>query len=137
VDVGLGARHTQVQVRARAEMILLDTNAIVWAVTSHRRGQRLRRESSVSISPASLLELGMLVSAGRIRVRLPDVVGDSRWLVDEPPAVDWFTRAGEEAWTRDPFDRLIVAHARLRGWRLATGDGVILGHLRPSEALAL
>ena len=49
-------------------MILLDTNAIVWAVTSHRRGQRLRRESSVSISPASLLELGMLVSAGRIRV---------------------------------------------------------------------
>ena len=118
-------------------MILLDTNAIIWIVTGHRRARRLLLEDGVSISPASLLELGMLVSAGRIRVRLQDVVGDSRWVVDDPPAVDWFTRAGEEAWTRDPFDRLVVAHARLRGWQLATGDGAILDHLRPSEALAL
>lgn len=137
MDVGLGAWEIRVQGKRPAPVILLDTNAIIWIVTNHRRGRRLGRERRVSVSPASLLELGMLVSAGRIRVRLPDVVADSRWIVDDPPAVDWFMRAGEEEWTRDPFDRLIVAHARLRGWRLATGDQAILDRLRPSEALAL
>jgi PIN domain nuclease of toxin-antitoxin system len=118
-------------------MILLDTNTLIWIVTNHRRARKLREAGRLSISPASLLELGMLAHAGRIRVRLQDVIGDRRWQVDDPPAVAWFSRAGEEAWTRDPFDRLIVAHARLRGWRLATGDGPVLEHLRPSEALEL
>ena len=38
---------------------------------------------------------------------------------------------------RDPFDRLLVAHARLRGWRVATGDGPILDRLGPSERFEL
>lgn len=117
-------------------MILLDTNAIIWIVTNHRRGRALLRQSAgLSISPASLLELAMLVSLGRLRVCLADVIEDDRWGVDDPPSVEWFTRASDESWTRDPFDRLIVAHARLRRARLATGDGAILQHLRPSEAL--
>ncbi|MGH9408502.1 MAG: type II toxin-antitoxin system VapC family toxin [Vicinamibacterales bacterium] len=118
-------------------MILLDTNAIIWMVTNHRRGRRLQRSENLSISPASVLELGMMVSVGRIRMRLQDVIEDDRWVVDDPVASLWFTRAGEESWTRDPFDRLIVAHARLRGWQLATGDAQMLDHLRPSEAREL
>ena len=119
-------------------MILLDTNAIVWIVTHHRRGRPLLGQSTpLAISPASLLEFAMLVSLGRVRVRLQDVIEDDRWAVDDPPAVEWFTRAGDESWTRDPFDRLIVAHARLRRARLATGDTRVLEHLRPSEAFAL
>jgi len=119
-------------------MILLDTNAIIWVITRHRRGRGLMRQSTgLAISPASLLELNMLVTLGRIRVRLQDVIEDDRWAVDDPPAVEWFTRAADEGWTRDPFDRLIVAHARLRRARLATGDRTVLEHLRPSEALAL
>ena len=50
---------------------------------------------------------------------------------------DEFDRAAEESWTREPFDRLIVAHARLRGWRLATADAAILERLRPSERFEL
>lgn len=118
-------------------MILLDTNAIVWTVTRHRRARPLRAANDLAISPASLLELNMLVTLGRIRVRLQDVLDDERWAVDDPPALEWFTRAADEGWTRDPFDRLIVAHARLRRARLATGDGPLLEHLRSSEALAL
>ena len=34
----------------------------------------------------------------------------------------------EQRWTRDPFDRLIVAHACLRGARLLTKDRTILKH---------
>jgi PIN domain nuclease of toxin-antitoxin system len=57
--------------------------------------------------------------------------------VDAVPSSDWFEKAGEESWTHDPFDRLIVAHARLRRWRLATGDAAVLDQLRPSERIDL
>src|SRR6185295_18123622 len=76
-------------------------------------------------SPASLLELQFLIEAGRIRLRegtLEQLAEDDRWLVDDPPAAAWFGRAVDLSWTRDPFDRLLVAHARYRGWRLATAD---------------
>ena len=123
---------------AQAVVILLDTNALIWIVTNHRRGRGLLRQAApLAISPASILELGLLVTIGRLRVRVPDVIEDDRWAVDDPPAAEWFTRAADEVWTRDPFDRLIVAHARLRRARLATGDTAILAHLRASEALAL
>jgi PIN domain nuclease of toxin-antitoxin system len=45
--------------------------------------------------------------------------------------------AAEESWTRDPFDRLILAHVRVRRCRLATGDSTLLAHLRPLERLEL
>lgn len=137
MDVGLVAGHAHVQDAAAAAMILLDTNAVIWVVTNHRRARTLRHASRLSISPASVLELAILAHAGRVRLALQDLIEDDRWAVDDPSAADWFLRAGEESWTRDPFDRLIVAHARLRGWRLATGDEQVLAHLRPSEALAL
>lgn len=58
-------------------------------------------------------------------------------MLDDPPSAGWFGRATELAWTRDPFDRLILAHARLRGWRLATADDRMLAVLTPRERLAL
>jgi PIN domain nuclease of toxin-antitoxin system len=99
----------------------------------------LKLGSPLSISPASVLEWQVIVEAGRLRLKSPlrEVLADVRWRVDQPPTLEWFTKAAEESWTRDPFDRLIVAHARLRGWRLATADGKILDHLRPSERIEL
>ena len=52
-------------------------------------------------------------------------------------SVDLFDAAVDLNWTRDPFDRLIVAHARLRGWRLATGDRVILAELPERSVIGL
>jgi len=92
---------------------------------------------SLRVSPVSILELRLLAEVGRIRLAIRDVLADDRWRVDEPPSADWFISAVEESWTRDPFDRLLVAHARLRGWRLATADAEILTHLRPSERFEL
>jgi hypothetical protein len=46
---------------------------------------------------------------------------DPRWLVD----------------THDPFDRLLVAHARYRGWRLATADSELLEALADREVFDL
>ena len=54
---------------------------------------------------------------------------DPRWVLDDPPAARWFASACEYTWTRDPFDRLLAAHAQVRGWRLATADQVLLDRL--------
>ena len=90
------------------------------------------------ISPANLLELQFLVEAGRIRLRAAGVSAiaeDSRWVLDDLPAAAWFAKAIDLSWTRDPFDRLLVARARLRGWRLATGDTVLLERLPAADRI--
>lgn len=124
----------------RPKVILLDTNAVIWLDHNHRRTRGLSNHGRLYMSPATLLELQILVEAGRVRLRasgVSEVVDSGRWLLDDPPSGSWFTKALEIGWTRDPFDRLIVAHARLRGWRLATGDTAVLKHLTDAERLAL
>lgn len=119
-------------------MILLDTDALIWLDTGHRRARPLLDQAGpLRVSPASLLELQFLEESGRIHLDLAAVVADDRWKIDDPPAFQWMQRACEERWTRDPFDRLIVAHARLRGWRLATADDAILQLLRARERVEL
>ena len=121
-------------------MILLDTNAVIWLDQNHPRVRKLTRSTSpLLVSPATLLELQMLDEIGRLRLRmgLRGVIESDRWKLDEPSALEWFELAAEESWTRDPFDRLIVAHARLRRVKLATGDGASLERLRPSERVEL
>ena len=122
-------------------MILLDTNALVWMLCGHRRARPLLKLPRLYVSPVSLLEVQMLVEIGRGRLAagrsVADIADDPRWLQDEPAAGDWFQRATEIAWTRDPFDRLIVAHARVRGWKLATGDAKLAEHLAAREVLAI
>lgn len=120
-------------------MILLDTNAVIWIDRDHPRSRKLARGGRLRVSPATVLELQLLEEIGKIRLRggTRAIIDAEAWEIDAPPAIDWFERAAEESWTHDPFDRLIVAHARLRGWRLATGDKPILEHLRPSERIEL
>jgi PIN domain nuclease of toxin-antitoxin system len=122
-------------------VILLDTNALIWLDQSHPRARKLRRRHlRLFVSPATLLELQVLHEVGRIRVRNGDPYSLSigeHWVLDDPPAATWFAYAADLAWTRDPFDRLIAAHGRLRGWRVATADPVMLEHLGPRGTFEL
>ena len=122
-------------------MILLDTNALIWLEQGHARSRVLQAaDEQLYLSPATILELQFLIEVGRIRLRtgtLERLAEDDRWLLDDPPASAWFTQAIDLSWTRDPFDRLLIAHARLRGWRFATADGPLLKRLAPRERLAL
>ena len=131
--MGMGQRGTSVHGAAETALILLDTNALLWLHRRHPRSRPLTRcADRLYVSPASLLELQLLIEVGRLRLkpqaRVTDLAKDERWLLDDPPAVSWFEGALAAGWTRDPFDRLLVAHARLRGWRIATGDAAILEH---------
>jgi PIN domain nuclease of toxin-antitoxin system len=122
-------------------VILLDTHALIWIAQGHRRVRDIARLPRLFISPATVLELQFLSEVGRLRLAAglspADLAHDGRWTLDEPPAGDWFAAACGVAWTRDPFDRLLAAHARLRRWKLATADTLLLERLAPSEVRVL
>ena len=123
-------------------MILLDTSAIIWLEQGHPRTRTLTEKGRrLYISPASVLELQFLLEAGRIRLKnatISDITHrDDLWALDDLPAAAWFEKALDFGWTRDPFDRLIVAHARLRGWRLATADTSLVARLSSRESFPI
>lgn len=122
-------------------MILLDTHAVLWLESGHRRARALAAaREPLYLSPITALELQLLYESRRFRVpngTVDTLLHDDRWLLDDPPAAAWFEAATSLSWTRDPFDRLFVAHARYRGWRLATADAAILEHLSESERIEL
>ena len=122
-------------------MILLDTNALIWIDQGYKRTRPLAKQRrQLYISPASLLELQFLSETGRIRLQDRDInalADDDRWMLDDPPAAAWFATATHLGWTRDPFDRLLAAHAQFRDWKLATGDRALLDRLGARYSLEL
>jgi PIN domain nuclease of toxin-antitoxin system len=139
VDVGLDRDGRPIP---RPQVVtLLDTNAVIWLEQGHPRARPLLKDRRrLYVSPATLLELQFLQETGRIRMDVASVSAlgqDERWLLDDPPAAAWFLRAADLVWTRDPFDRLIAAHAMLRRWRLATGDDDLVDRLGPGTAIQL
>jgi PIN domain nuclease of toxin-antitoxin system len=121
-------------------MILLDTNALLFLLTEHRRARPLRRHE-LAMSPLSLLELKMLEEVGRARflTRVPPeaFMSDPRWVWDDLGLQTLIASALDITFTRDPFDRLLAAHAMARGWRLATADSVLIEHLPARFVLEL
>ena len=136
-----GPSRARVPGPAPQEVILLDTNALLWLESGHRRARPLvTARRALYVSPMTMLELQVLHEAGRLKFGSGTVTrffDDDRWLLDDPPAARWFETSLSVGWTRDTFDRLIVAHARLRGWRLATADSLIVENLRESELFEL
>jgi PIN domain nuclease of toxin-antitoxin system len=119
-------------------LILLDTHALVWLLAGHKRARRLPPRARLFVSPVSLMELRLLEELGRVALDSRDAVeADPRFAVDNPSSVALFEAAAELPWTRDPFDRLIVGHALMRRWRLATADVHIREHLPASAVLEL
>lgn len=120
-------------------MIMLDTHIAV-ALYEGRvgalsaRARRLIDREPVAISPAVLLELELLHEIRRIRLPALTVAARLRDDLSIPIAGDAFDEVARAAlplaFTRDPFDRLIVAHAALRGATLVTLDQRIGAHYR-------
>ncbi|PYR38552.1 MAG: hypothetical protein DMF90_02865 [Acidobacteria bacterium] len=79
-------------------------------------------------------KVGAIIRAGAVQ---RDDPFDGHHGNDDPPSGAWFETALDLGWTQDPFDRLLVAHARLRGWRLATGDARLIERLHEREHMGL
>jgi PIN domain nuclease of toxin-antitoxin system len=101
-----------------------------------KRLRPIRRQldrGALKLSPFALLELQALFEIGRLRET-------ARWIVEHlaeshgveltvenmAPALD---RALDLSFTRDPFDRLIAAHALASRATLLTADETLLRHV--------
>src|SRR3972149_3014152 len=111
--------------------VYLDTHIAVWLYSGQverlsKRAASLINREQVSVSPIVLLELQYLREIGRVRALPKAVIMDLRLrlgLAVEDRSMETVTeRALKVAWTRDVFDRLIVAQAALDGAELVTSD---------------
>lgn len=115
----------------------LDTHVLVWLHVGNLgrippRAQQLLRSCRPVISPMVQAELALLHEIGRIPFPAATLVNDLRDLADlgmaESPFARVAARSAELTWTRDPFDRLIAAHALCDDAPLLTADAQLLAH---------
>lgn len=115
----------------------LDTHAAVFLWSGRveefgRRSRRLLEEADLAVSPVVKLELALLHEIGRLTVPPQTILGAlledcGVHSVDDPmPAV--IEKALPITWTRDPFDRLLVATAALHRAPLLTRDVKMQAH---------
>lgn len=119
-------------------MIYLDTHVIAWLYAEGGTAlpdsavRRLEEADDIRISPMVRLELQYLFEIGRVsQPALPvlDVMESTLGLSvchAAFPAV--IHEAESQAWTRDPFDRIIVAQASLFDAPLLTKDEIVRAH---------
>lgn len=109
--------------------VLLDTHFLLWTVLGSDRLEEfpwLDDYRPWGISPVSFLEIQFLAEVGRLEVLHPEfsnaVAADPRFVIDEVPLVALVEKALPMSWTRDPFDRLLVAHSEARRAPLCSLD---------------
>ncbi len=132
--------------------LLLDTCAVIWTaldepISSAAKAaleEAVETEGRVCLSAITALEIGLLSSSGRQKFAM------------DPK--DWFrtflSRSGVELLglepdlligscylpecpIRDPFDRIVIATARMTGLTVITRDKAILAYARDGNVLAL
>ena len=116
---------------------LLDTHFLVWIVLNTKRLRQfpwLALYRPWGVSPVSLLEIQFLSEVGKLSVNNPGftqtVMRDPRFVVDDIGIMALNSHAQVLSWTRDPFDRLLVAHSSARRVPLCTTDQLIRGNHR-------
>ena len=109
--------------------LLLDTHVVLWWLTddptlADEVKDRLDLEPEVYISPATVWEVAIKQSIGKLRhpADLPKRIRDSGFS-HLPITVDHGIAAGRlPLLHRDPFDRMLIAQAQLEGLTLVTRD---------------
>jgi PIN domain nuclease of toxin-antitoxin system len=117
-----------------APLIYLDTHVVTWMFAGRldlfpARVRELLDEGELLISPAVKLELQYLFEVRRTaepaKVVLESLGREVGLKVCDLPFSDVAEIALSLDWARDPFDRLIVSQAELRGTPLITKDRLI------------
>lgn len=115
--------------------ILVDTHFILWIAKNAPELKNYRWIDDalrLAVSPLSLLELKYLAERGRMELDMPVLLGnihkDPRFRIDDISLEELCTAAMDLSWTRDPFDRLLVAHSIVRKIPFGTADRTIRKH---------
>lgn len=119
-------------------LIFLDTHVVAWLYDgADKRLPSPARELLASrqplVSPIVELELTYLYEIGRVtepaEAPLSALRRSTGLQVSDVSCIDLTKAAIDLSWTRDPFDRLIAAHALVADAPLVTGDETIREHL--------
>lgn len=118
--------------------LYLDTHVLVWlyqdgaARLTELGAKAIDTASRLLVSPMVELELAYLHEIGRITCPAAAILDTLRRDLDlescKLPFASVVGAALQQSWTRDPFDRLIVAQAAHGAAPLLTADRNILGH---------
>lgn len=96
------------------------------------RAADLIERSALFVSPVVRLELAFLREIGRLTASADEILAalssDCGVFQSDDPISTIVARAMDLDWTRDPFDRLLVATARLHRAPFLTRDARILEH---------
>lgn len=115
-------------------MIYLDTHVVVWLYAGETDrfsadARQLIEANELLISPVVLLELEYLYEIGRISVGALAITEDLTQRIGLRLCQKDFSAVVRQAlslqWTRDPFDRLLVAQAALADSLLLSKDQII------------
>jgi PIN domain nuclease of toxin-antitoxin system len=119
-------------------IVYLDTNAAVFLAQRGlarfgREARRLIERGELLFSPMVLLELEYMHEIGRSAARARDIQRKLEHELDarmcDLPFDKIANAALDEKWTRDPFDRIIVSHAKVNGFApLISSDEKIAQH---------
>jgi PIN domain nuclease of toxin-antitoxin system len=118
-------------------VIRLDTHVVVWLFTGETEQLSTDAIDAIEqhqlvISPMVQLELSFLHEIGRLTIGGADMIADLERRIglrrSDLPLDAIVDTAATLTWTRDPFDRLIVADALVAGAALVTKDRTIHDH---------
>ena len=102
------------------ETIYLDTHVVVWLFSGEtnklsNKAIELIEESELLVSAMVVLELELLYEIGRLNYKHDEILSSLEESIDLKVCNLSFATVAKEStkhsWTRDPFDRLIVANA--------------------------
>lgn len=122
------------------EALYLDTHIVVWLRQkelqkfSPKALEAIEQAGQLFISPMVELELKFLYEIGRISETPYNILGDLGAMIglkiDDHSFSEVIQKAMLIDWTRDPFDRIIVAHAMSQERKLLTKDEKILSYFQ-------
>lgn len=127
--------------------ILLDTCAALWLANrsplTDRALDALRASRGIFVSPVTAWEIGQLAARRRLSLSMDTVIWWEALLaagIQLAPADAAILIASSSlpgAQLRDPADRIIVATARTRGYRIMTRDRPILNYAASGHVQAI
>ena len=113
-------------------MIYLDTHIVLWTYfgqtekLSNAALATLENATDLRISPAVVMEMQLLFEIGRFTVEPAEILATIQQGFDITVCRTTFMDVARqfiaETWTRDPFDRMIVAHCKVGNSTLLTKD---------------